>query len=204
MTGQWNAKLYDDKHSFVWKLASSLVELLAAQPEERVLDLGCGTGQLTDQLAQSGANVIGLDNSPAMIEEARRLFPKLTFQLGDAHDFEVTQQVDAVFSNATLHWINHPNRVVTCIAKTLKPGGRLVAEFGGAGNVRYLVEAIEAACGSVLGKTVPHPWYFPNIAEFASLLQEHGLETTQAALIDRPTPLVGSVTVHRHHCRRGV
>ena len=96
MTGQWNAKLYDDKHSFVWKLASSLVELLAAQPEERVLDLGCGTGQLTDQLAQSGANVIGLDNSPAMIEEARRLFPKLTFQLGDAHDFEVTQQVDAI------------------------------------------------------------------------------------------------------------
>ena len=191
MTDTWNAELYDDKHSFVWKLGSSVVELLAPQPGERVLDLGCGTGQLTAQIAQSGATVVGLDNSPAMIEEARRQYPQLEFREADAHDFDVAEPFDAVFSNAALHWITEPARVVECIARALKPQGRLAVEFGGKGNVQYLASAIETALRLTLGETVSHPWYFPSIAEFATLLEHHGLEVTQAALIDRPTPLEG-------------
>lgn len=191
MTDSWNAELYDDKHSFVWKLGSSVVELLAPQPGERILDLGCGTGQLTAQIAESGAEVVGLDSSPAMIEEARRLHPQLEFKEADAHDFDVAGPFDAVFSNAVLHWITEPARVIDCIARALKPHGRLAVEFGGKGNVRHLAEAIETACSAVLGESIPHPWYFPSIAEFAIVLERHGLEVTQAALIDRPTPLEG-------------
>ena len=188
---QWKPELYDNKHSFVWKLASSVVELLAPRPGERILDVGCGTGQLTAQIAESGAEVVGLDNSPAMIEEARRLHPQVQFQLGDAHEFGVPEPLDAVFSNAALHWITEPENVVDCISRALKHDGRLAVEFGGQGNVRYLCNAIETACRAILGETVSHPWYFPSIAEFAALLERHGLEVTQAALIDRPTPLDG-------------
>ncbi len=191
MTDTWNAELYDDKHSFVWKLGSSVVELLAPQPGERILDLGCGTGQLTALIAETGAEVVGLDNSPAMVEEARRLHPQLEFKEADAHDFDVAEPFDAVFSNAALHWIKEPDKVVACIAQSLKQDGRMAVEFGGHGNVRYLSTAIETASQSLLGEMAPHPWYFPSIAEFAALLEYHGLEVTQAALIDRPTPLEG-------------
>jgi trans-aconitate methyltransferase len=191
VTDSWNAELYDEKHSFVWKLGSPVIELLAPQPSERILDLGCGLGQLTAQIAQSGAEVFGLDNSPAMIEEARRSYPHLPFREADAHDFDVAEPFDAVFSNAVLHWITEPNRVIECIARALKPKGRVVVEFGGKGNVRFLASAIETACRLTLGETVAHPWYFPSIAEFATLLEHHGLEVNQAALIDRPTPLEG-------------
>jgi trans-aconitate 2-methyltransferase len=165
--------------------------LLAPQAGERILDLGCGTGQLTTEIAEAGAEVIGMDNSPQMIAESRRLSPQLQFQQADAHDFETAQPFVAVFSNAVLHWITEPGRVVECIARALKQNGRMVVEFGGHGNVRHLSEAIETACHSILGDAVSHPWYFPSIAEFASLLEQHGLEVTQVALIDRPTPLEG-------------
>lgn len=188
---QWAPSLYDGKHSFVWKLGASVIELLAPQPGERILDVGCGTGQLTAQIAESGAEVVGLDNSPAMIDEARRLYPELEFQLADAHDFAVDQPFDAVFSNAALHWIKDPLSVVHSISRSLKPAGRLAVEFGGHGNVRFLSAAIESASLQLIGHPVPHPWYFPGIVDFGTVLEQHGLEVTQAAMIDRPTPLEG-------------
>jgi len=187
----WNADLYDGKHSFVWKLGASVIELLAPQLGERILDVGCGTGQLTSQIAESGATVIGLDSSPAMIDEARRLYPQIEFLLADAHDFEIDQPFDGVFSNAALHWIKDPDKVVACISRSLIQKGRMAVEFGGQGNVRHLSTAIETVAQSFLGETVPHPWYYPGIAEFASILERHGLEVIQAAMIDRPTPLEG-------------
>lgn len=188
---QWKPTLYDDKHSFVWKLGASVIELLAPHPGERILDLGCGTGQLTNQIAELGATVVGLDKSPAMIDEARRLYPDLEFQLSDAHSFEFTEPFDGVFSNAALHWINDPAKVVACITRSLRPKGRMAVEFGGHGNVHFLSQAIETASESIIGERIPHPWYFPGIAEFGSVLEQHGLEVIQAAMIDRPTSLEG-------------
>lgn len=187
----WNPRLYNERHTFVWERAESLLELLKPGPGERVLDLGCGTGQLTGRIAESGADVIGLDSSPEMIEEARRRFPDLQFDEGDAHDFAYAEPFDAIFSNATLHWIQEPDRLVRCVAQALKPAGRLVVEFGGRGNVRCLTEAANAACAAVIGRPIRHPWYFPGIGEFASHLESVGLEVTQARLFDRPTPLEG-------------
>ena len=189
--GQWEPTLYGDKHSFVWKLAASVIELLSPQRGERILDVGCGTGQLTAQIAESGAAVVGLDNSPTMIDEARHLYPEIEFQLGDAHDFEFDEPFDGVFSNAALHWITDPVCVVACISRSLKPSGRMAVELGGAGNVRCLSEVIETASQKLLGEPVPHPWYFPGIVDFGMVLEQHGLEVTQAAMIDRPTPLDG-------------
>lgn len=188
---EWNPELYDEKHSFVWKLASSLVDLLAPKADERILDIGCGTGQLTKNIADSGADVVGFDSSPAMIDKARRLYPGLHFDEQDAHDFSYGERFDAVFSNATLHWINDPASVVRCISRCLKPGGRLVVEFGGKGNVNCLSRAAESAALTVLRREVAHPWYFPSIAEFSALLESVDLEVTQAVLFDRPTPLEG-------------
>lgn len=187
---QWNAELYDEKHSFVWKMAAGLLELLEAKPGERILDLGCGTGHLTAKIAATGAKVVGIDRSPEMIQQAREQFLSLQFEVMDAREIAFAEPFDAVFSNATLHWVTEPERAIAGIAKTLRPGGRFVAEFGGKGNVRELMAAIERAWGRLgLSGPNPNPWFYPSIAEYSGLLERYGLEVTYANLFERPTPL---------------
>jgi trans-aconitate methyltransferase len=188
--GRWNAGLYDDKHSFVWKLAAGLLDLLDAQPRERILDIGCGTGHLTAKIAESGARVVGTDLSPEMIRQAREKYPEIRFEVMDARKLALDEQFDAVFSNATLHWVKEPEQVITAVANVLRPGGRFVAEFGGKGNIAQFVAAAERAwkmCGFV--GEFPFPWYYPSIGEYARLLESHGLEVTYGALFERPTAL---------------
>lgn len=187
----WNTALYEGKHGFVWKYGEDVIELLAPQPGEMILDLGCGTGQLTNKIADSGAKVIGIDRSEEMVFKAKQNYPQLKFMVADATDFQVEQPLDAVFSNATLHWVKQPEAALNCIQKALKPGGRFVAEFGGKGNVRQIVQALtETLINS--GYSLPvaaNPWYFPSIGEYTFLLEQYGLEVTYAHLFDRPTPL---------------
>jgi trans-aconitate methyltransferase len=187
---KWDAGLYDDKHSFVWKLAAGVLELLDAQPGERILDLGCGTGHLTARIAETGANVVGVDRSPEMIHQAKEKYPSLRFEVMDAREIALDGNFDAVFSNATLHWIKEPERVIAGIKKSLRPGGRFVAEFGGKGNTGKLLKAVQHAWAELeLADPAPDPWYYPSLAEYAGLLEQHGLEVTHATLFDRPTPL---------------
>jgi len=187
---KWDPGLYDDKHSFVWKLAAGVVELLDAKPSERVLDLGCGTGHLTAKIAEAGASVVGVDRSPEMIRQARLKYPSLQFEVMDARDISLDGTFDAVFSNATLHWVKEPVRVIAGIKKLLRPGGRFVAEFGGKGNTGELLKAVKHAWATLgLAGAAPHPWYYPSLAEYASLLEQYGFEVTHATLFDRPTPL---------------
>src|SRR5579864_8831456 len=123
----WDAKLYDDKHSFVWEKAKGVVELLAPKPGERILDLGCGTGHLTAEIAATGASVIGIDRSPEMISQARRRFPNLKFEVADARRLDFERQFDAVFSNAVLHWIVEPELVVRSVARALVAASEMSA-----------------------------------------------------------------------------
>jgi trans-aconitate 2-methyltransferase len=187
----WDPGLYDGKHAFVWQYGASLLELLAPKPGERILDLGCGTGHLTAQIADRGADVLGIDSDEAMIEQARRGYPKIRFERQDARDFHFSEPFDAVFSNAVLHWIREPERAIACVRRALKAGGRFVAEFGGKGNVRQIVEALVKVAETLGCGTPALPWYYPGIAEYTSLLERHGLEVTFATLFDRPTPLEG-------------
>lgn len=176
----WEPALYDAVHSYVSDYGKSLVDLLAPKAGERILDIGCGTGTLTHEIAQSGATVVGIDSSPEMIGQARQNYPKLEFRLADARSFRSPERFDAVFSNAVLHWIQPPQEAVATVRETLKPGGRFIAEFGGKGNISSII----AAAGF-------NPWYFPSIGEYAVLLEQNGLTVTSAVWFDRPTALEG-------------
>ena len=187
----WDAQLYDHKHSFVSKFGTDLVELLSPKPGEYILDLGCGTGHLTNKIASCGAEVIGIDSALTMIEQARNHYPQLQFEVADATTLEVIEQFNAVFSNAVLHWIKQPEKVVAGIYRALKPGGRFVAEFGGKGNVKAIVTAIYKVMQGVgypIDEAV-NPWYFPSIGEYGTLLEQQGFELSFATLFERPTPL---------------
>jgi SAM-dependent methyltransferase len=168
-----------------------MLGMLGAHAGERILDVGCGTGHLTAEIAAAGANVVGVDQSPAMIEQARANFPALRFDVQDARSLPYDGEFDAVFSNAVLHWVQPAEQAVAGLSRALKPGGRLVVELGGRGNIAVLVEGAYGALRQ-LGVAEPEqwsPWYFPGVPEYAGLLERHGIEVHFAALFDRPTPL---------------
>jgi len=185
--------MYQSKHAFVWEYGKDLVGLLAPQSGERILDAGCGTGQLTAEIARAGADVIGIDSSPAMIEQARANLPGVRFEVADLTAIEYREEFDAVFSNAVLHWVRKSDDAEEAIRRALKPGGRFGPEFGGHGNNRMVLEAVYRAMDAV-GVREPeryNPWFYPTIGEYAALLERHGLAVTFAVLFDRPTALEG-------------
>lgn len=183
---RWDTNLYESKHAFVWEYGEDVVKLLSPQPGERILDLGCGTGQLTEKIAIAQASVLGIDSDPAMIAKARQNYPHLQFAIADARDFQVDVQFDAVFSNAALHWILEPDAAIRCIYQALKPNGRFVAEFGGKGNIQAIATAL-SSIDTLNYKQAS--WYFPSIGEYATELEQQGFDVTYAVLLDRPTPL---------------
>ena len=188
----WDPGLYDRKHGFVTHFGTDLLPLLDPQSGESILDLGCGTGHLTARIADAGADVIGMDHSPEMVAQARATYPALRFQQGDAADFTFDAPFDAVFSNAALHWVPAPERVIACVWHALKPGGRFVAEFGGKGNVAALIGGLFDALRA-FDQPVPKrlPWYFPSPAEYATLLEARGFRVAYLAHFAREAPLEG-------------
>jgi len=188
MADRWDSSLYDDRHSFVWRKGADLVDLLAPKPGERILDLGCGTGHLTAKLAESGANVTGLDASVSMIAQARQNFPGLKFSLGDARAFRFDEPFDAVFSNAALHWIHEAEAVVQNVAAALRPGGRFVLEMGVRGNIARIRQSIEAVLTET-GRVPKCPWYYPSLGEYAAILEKFGFEVATAQTFERWTKL---------------
>jgi SAM-dependent methyltransferase len=187
----WNAVRYDEAFAFVPAMGVAVLELLNPQPGERVLDLGCGSGELTAQIAQRGAHVVGVDSSPEMIERGRARFPHLDLQLADGHELDFAQRFDAVFSNAALHWMTDPDAVLAAVRSALVDGGRFVAEMGAAGNVGQLISALRAAAFRLdLNVDLELPWYFPTLGEQASRLEQVGFTVRLMEYVDRPTQLV--------------
>ena len=131
---QWNTALYEGSHEFVWQYGEEVLAWLSPQPGEWILDLGCGTGQLTEKLRLAGVNAIGIDSAPSMIEQARRNYPQIEFVLADARNFQVKQPLNAVFSNAVLHWIPDADAVIRSIHQALKPGGRVCCRLWRSGG----------------------------------------------------------------------
>ncbi len=187
----WNSSLYDQKHSFVYEYGKELLTLLKPQAGERILDIGCGTGHLTAQIAASGAKVIGMDFSAAMIEKARAEYPALELIQADATNFSFDEPFDAVFSNATFHWIPNVEAATQCIANALKKGGRMIIEFGGKRNIANIMAALEASLRELKIPDVSREMYYASIGEYAPVLEKYGLEVEQAFLFDRPTKLDG-------------
>jgi trans-aconitate 2-methyltransferase len=188
---KWNAGLYDDKHAFVFKFGEDLVNLLSPSQGERILDLGCGTGYLTHLIAETGARVTGVDNSAEMIGKAKAYYPDLNFRVMSATDLHFDKPFDAVFSNAVLHWVLDKESAIDCIYRSLRPGGRLVLEMGGKGNVEEIVLNTRKVLTrhGYFKNAATQFWYFPSLGEYTTLLEKRGFRVAFATHYDRETEL---------------
>jgi len=205
MTQKWNAQQYGQVGSFVHQMAGGVVEWLALQPGERILDLGCGDGQLTAQLTETGAVVTGVDASAEMVVAARERGVDALEAKAESLPFP-DASFDAVFSNAVLHWVRDHDAMMTEVRRVLKPGGRFVAEMGGHGNVAAILVALMA----VLAR---HGYadredginYYPTPEVYSRRLSRHGFTVERIELIPRPTPLQeGGMAAWLRTFRRGV
>jgi SAM-dependent methyltransferase len=186
----WSAASYAANANFVPALGQPVLELLQPQPGERILDLGCGDGILTEKLVALGARVIGIDSSPDMIAAARRR--GIDARIMDARALTFDNEFDAVFSNAALHWVkDNPDLPIESAFRALVPGGRFVGELGGHGCVGAITVALVVALER---RGIPDaaswiPWYFPTVGEYETRLRRAGFVRQSVQLIPRPTPL---------------
>lgn len=189
---KWDTKLYDKKHGFVSKYGNELLDLLSPVEDENILDIGCGTGDLANEILISGAKVTGVDASEDMIRSANDKYPSINFYVMDANNLEFKTKFDAVFSNAVLHWIKSPKKVLESVFSVLDSDGRFVCEFGGKGNCETILNSV---INNMKEMNYDYdkdkfPWYFPSIGEYTSLMEEVGFRVTYARHFDRPTKLM--------------
>ena len=189
----WNPERYARECGFIVRNGESLLDLLAPRPGERVLDLGCGDGRLTAKLAETGAAVVGVDASPEQVAAARAA--GLEARVIDGAALPFGGEFDAVFSNAALHWMKDPDAVLAGVFRSLRPGGRFVAECGAAGNVAAIRDAVH---NEVRGRGIDpvplDPWYFPSEGEYRGRLEAAGFAVLAIETFVRPTRLETDVT----------
>jgi len=189
---RWDPERYARTARFVTDLGAPVLELLAPQPGERILDLGCGDGVLTAELVARGCAVVGVDASVAQVETARHRGLDARVMSGERLAFD--GEFDAVFSNAALHWMHDADAVIAGIRRALRPGGRFVGELGGHGCVARIVSALRAALAAQGVDPEPiRPWYFPTDDEYRGRLEAGGFRVRSIALFPRPTPLPGDI-----------
>ena len=188
----WDPKAYDNDARFVSDLGMGVVDLLDPQPGERILDLGCGDGALSIEIAARGADVVGVDASEDMVRAARER--GVDAHVIDGRRLSFDDEFDAVFSNAALHWMREPDEVIDGVARALRPGGRFVAEMGGHGCVAAVITALLAVLdrhGIDGRKRIP--WYFPTPDDYGARLERAGFTVDTMLHFPRPTPLPGDV-----------
>jgi trans-aconitate methyltransferase len=186
MSQTWSPASYQQNAAFVPALGAPLLALLAAQPGERILDLGCGDGTLTEQIVAAGASAVGVDASPEMVAGAAAR--GLDARLIDATKLPFHAEFDAVFTNAVLHWIADADAVLNGVFRALKPGGRFVGEFGGHTNIAAISVAMRAVFARHALPYTRH-WYYPSDEEYRERLEASGFRIDDIRLFPRPTPL---------------
>lgn len=188
----WNPDRYERNAGFVADLGAGVMDLLAPQSGERILDLGCGHGKLTEKLVACGANVLAVDASPEQVEGARER--GLDAHVADAAKLTFQGEFDAVFSNAVLHWVKDAGAAIAGVKRALVPGGRFVGEFGGHGNVARVALGIERAL-TKRGLAIADfwPWYFPSCEDYGARLESAGFKVAHIELFQRPTPIPGDI-----------
>ena len=185
---EWNSTLYDKKHNFVAEYGKGLLEFVPKNDEQAILDLGCGTGILTFQLADLCNKIVGVDSSQSMIDKAKEQFSNIEFRVCDALDLPFENEFDVVFSNAVFHWINDHDTLLKNIYKVLKQQGLLICEFGANGNIATIETAFEKACNS-MGYDYEPKFNFPTVEDFGKLLKNNGFSIDRIYDYNRPTVL---------------
>ncbi len=187
---EWRADRYKRHAPFVPQLGQRVLDLLNPQPGERVLDVGCGDGVLSERIRQTGAMVVGVDGSADMVRAAKQ--HGIDARLVDARDLDFEAEFDAAFSNAALHWMKRdPDAVLAAVRRALSPGGRFAAEFGGHGNVAAITVALLAVLSrhGIESAASLSPWYFPTPDEYQAKLEHAGFHVDLIELVPRPTIL---------------
>ena len=196
MTGSppqsWSANLYARHASFVPDQGAAWVASLGSLDGLDVLDLGCGDGVLTKHLLARGARVVGVDASDNLVAAARSA--GIDAHVVDGRELTFDGEFDLVFSHAALHWMKPPEPVLRGVRKSLRPGGRFVADMGGSGNVAHEAAALEAALDrrGYRGSDA-NPWFFPEPDEYRRLLQEAGFSVDGMSIFERPTPISSDI-----------
>ncbi|MGH9599548.1 MAG: class I SAM-dependent methyltransferase [Terracidiphilus sp.] len=192
MTQTWDPQAYGRNGAFVHGLAGGVLEWLAPQPGERILDLGCGDGQLTVRLAAAGASVRGFDRSPQMAAAARARGVEVDEGSADSLPYPGAA-FDAVFSNAVLHWVLDQDAMLAEVHRVLKPAGRFVAEMGALGNIAAIRVALMAVASRYgFDGREDNVNYYPTPDEYTRRLEQHGFQVDRIELIPRPTRLAES------------
>lgn len=196
MNINWDAEAYKNGFSFVPSYGEDVLRLLTVKPGSDVIDLGCGTGSLTAKLKEQGYHVTGVDASDEMLAAARSAYPDIPFLKGDATTLKLEHPVDAIFSNAVMHWIDAKEQEVALasISSNIRPGGEFVFEFGGHG----CAEAVHSTLEQIFeehGREYLRMFYFPTIGEYAPMVEKHDMRVEFAMLFDRPTPQQDGRTV---------
>ena len=192
MNIDWNADKYTSDFSFVHQYGNSVMELIDADKNTTILDLGCGNGALSKVLHDKGYIVKGLDASKDLLDIAKKNYPDIEFIQADATSFSLQEPVDVVFSNAVFHWIDRERQqdMLKCVYNALKQDGQFVFELGGAGN-NQLIHSVLTQFFSEYEYSYNMPFYFPTISEYTTLLENTGFRVRFAVLFDRPTELKG-------------
>ena len=188
----WNPERYERNAGFVADLGAGVFDLLAPQPGERILDVGCGHGKLTEKITAAGAVVVAIDASYEQVEAARAR--GLDARVMDARELDFEKEFDAVFSNAALHWIKDADSVIQGIKKALVPGGRFVGEMGGEANCAGVLDGVAGAMdkrGLVIADF--WPWYFPSVEDYQARLNKAGFRVPSIEIFERPTPIPGDI-----------
>ncbi|ADV83335.1 methyltransferase domain-containing protein [Terriglobus saanensis] len=205
-TGQaWNTTAYAANGRFVADMAFGVVDWLDPKPGERILDLGCGDGVLTQRLAATGAILTGVDSSPAMLAAAHSLGLNVVERKATELAFE--NAFDAVFSNAALHWIHKTGQpaLLQGVHRALVPGGRFVAEMGGIGNIASIRVALQSVLKRYgIDAETQADSFYPSPKAYGALLADAGFRVERMELIPRPTPLPNGMESWLTTFRNGV
>ncbi len=192
----WDASEYRDSSSNQKRWAMELLRRLELEGAERLLDIGCGDGEITAEIARRvpRGSVLGVDSSRDMVELASRQYPadrypNLAFLLKDARELDFAEEFDAVFSNACLHWVKDHQPVLDGIRRCLKPGGRVLLQMGGRGNAATVLAALELVLESprwtdyFAGFSFPYAFYGPG--EYRPWLESRGFSISRLELVPK-------------------
>ena len=196
MTYNWDAAEYEKHSSPQQQWARDIIRTMKLAGDERILDIGCGDGKVTAELAAlvPTGQVLGIDSSDSMIAFARRRFPpvhhpNLQFRWGNASRLAYQCEFDLVVSFASLHWVRDHLAVLTGITRSLKPGGRIVLQFGGKGNIAMISdvanELITQNHWKYYFRDFSYPWFFPSVEEYRGLVEGAGLFAQRIQLVPK-------------------